>query len=305
MPELIDRENWEADFAKRFGKVARRHMREFRRLLGEPADIANVPQEFYDRMQRESDDALWPILLLLFGTSAEQHGWIGDLMGLAAYGWAIERADRLSQQWTESTRNRLEKGWEKITKPVERTNPEETVEQAREFNRMSPANRIGGIGVAEAETAEPTKDEIDELIDSAFGPSRVATTAVTETTGARHAGGEAAIEETVGISQDDEWRVQEISEGVPDEKVCPICRSVNRVKRKDWPYRLNAGPPCHPNDRCWVWYANVPLSDAIGRMLDDPDYKSLNSVSRHSFILLWCQENGIELGSSRFKSAIA
>src|SRR6185437_2812927 len=125
-----------------------------------------------------------------------------------------------------------------------------------------------------------------------------------------------AVDATVGLSTDDLWRVQESSPGVPDEKVCPLCRSVNRVKRKDWPWRLSDGPPCHPNDRCYVEYVNVPVKEAVGRMLEDSDYKSL-SLHRESFDLnAWyrtaanapewrahCRKNEIEIDDlTAFKS---
>lgn len=281
MAELPNRERLESDFAKRFGKAARRHEREFRKLLGDPPRLENVPQEFWDKMEHETEHSLYPILLLIFDESSLFHGWDDIASGLAAFGWAKQRAENLSTQWVESTRNRLQKGFDKITTPE---SPElETVATARQnsgsvadqYREQAPFNRI-----SEYFEQEPTKEEVDEIIDSAFGPSRIAQNAVDETTRARHAGGEAAIVATVGISELDEWRCQEKAEGVPDDKVCPICRPMNRKRRKNWPWRRDAGPPCHPNDRCWVWYAEQPVSEAIGRMLDDPDYKSLNAIPK-------------------------
>lgn len=264
--ELPNRDDLEADFAKRFGKIARRHMLEFRELLGNPPDINNVPPEFWEKMEHEVAAETYAILLLIFDESAMLHGW--ESPGMASYGWAKQRASDLANYWTDSSRTRLIDGFDELTNG-EPPN-ESTVEAARETNRFVPTNRITPYM-----PRTPEASEIDDLVDSVFGPQRVTGIAVDETTRARHAGGESGVEETVGLSQDDEWRVQESSEGVPDGKVCKLCRSVNRVKRKDWPWRLKDGPPCHPNDRCWIWYARVPVSEAIGAMLDDPDYKSM------------------------------
>lgn len=285
MAELHNRDELEADFAKRFGKVARRHMREFRNLLGDPPDLDSIPQSFWDKMERESDDVLWPILLLLFGESAEQHGWIGDSMGTSALGWATERAGRLAESWVGATRARLEKGWDRLTNPLrsKESNHEETVEQAREFNRTNrhitprpsendeEPEEESGIATIE----RPTAEKVDELIDSAFGPERVTGTVIDETTRARHAGGESAIEETVGCSQDDEWQNNPHASATGP---CKICESLNNLKRRDWPWRYQDGPPSpHFRCCCTVRYARKPLSDAIGDMLDDPDYKSLKA----------------------------
>ena len=296
MAEIPNRDELEANFARNFGKLARRHMHEYRELLGDPADPDNVPQKFWDKMQREVDNETYAILLLMFLESSEYHGWGGYDAKLAGYGWATQRAENLSKYWVDSTRARLADGFEKLTRPE--PIKETTVDEARAANRFagvvaggdtnhgqngqsSDESELGESGwLNPYEPREPTKKEIRELLDHTFGPKRVEGVAITETTRAQYEGGEAAIEATVGISSEDEWRVQESSPGVPDEKVCPLCRSVNRVKRKDWPWRLNEGPPCHPNDRCFIEYALFTPMEAVGRMLDDPDYKSMIAVRK-------------------------
>jgi len=271
MAELPNRDDLEARFARKFGAVARRHMREFEELLGDPPDMDNVPQSFWDKVQREVDSTMYVLLLLIFDDSAEYHGWSGPQANLAAFGWAHKRSAEFSKYWATSTKERLEKAFAKLDQE-KRDAEEETIEAARESNRMIPANRTID------RYYEPTKEELKDILFDAFGPKRIEVNAVDETTRARHAGGESAVEETVGISEDDLWRVTEISPGVPDGKVCPLCRSVNRVKRKDWPWRLSEGPPCHPHDRCWVDYALVPVFEAIGRIIDS-DSKSLKAFN--------------------------
>lgn len=259
--ELPNRDELEADFAKRFGKLARRHMLEFRELLGNPPDINNIPPEFWEKMEHEVAAETYAILLLIFDESAMLHGW--ENPGMAAYGWAKQRASDLANYWTDSSRVRLSNGLEELTNG-EPPN-ESTVESARESNRFVPTNRITPYL-----PRTPESSEIDDLVDSVFGPQRVTGIAVDETTRARHAGGEAGIEETIGLSQDDVWRVN-------PPRVCKTCMELDGRRRADWPWRYREGPPIHPRCKCDVIYASVTLSDAIGRMLDDPDYKSLKS----------------------------
>lgn len=291
MAELPNREQLESNFAKRFGKLARRQQREIKRLFGDPPDFQNIPEQFWLKMQRETDAELYAILLLIFDESAIYHGWDTPESGLAAYGWAKQRADEFSKYWVESTQTRIERGLAKLQKPE--PIDESTVEAARAANRLSGGNGTGGGKPSPVASGDepfspanrvfpgqppikvPTKEEIDDLLDDAFGAKRIETNAVDETTRARHAGGESAVEETVGISQDDEWQNN------PEDSVtgpCKICKPLNNLKRSEWPWRYREGPPSpHRRCCCSVRYKFVSLPDAIGRMIDDPDYKSLKA----------------------------
>lgn len=320
MAELPNRPTLEADFARRFGKLARKHLLEFRRLLGDPPSLENIPPEFWLKMQREVDAETYAILLLIFDESALFHGWDSPAMGLVAFGWAKDRADSLSRYWVESVQDRLQKGFDKLEQPE--PVKETTVAEARVANSFGGGgnNRSGSTATDDDDESftpinrvfpgqpavkVPTQDEIDELITDTFGPKRIETIAMDETTRARHAGGESAIEETVGISQDDLWRNN------PQDSVtgpCKICKPLDGLKRSEWPWRYSEGPPSpHPRCVCSIDHANIPLSQAIGRMLDDEDYKSLSA--RKSFnVKAWfrtipdaaewrayCRENEIDI----------
>lgn len=288
---MPNRSQLEENFAKRFGKLARKQQRELKRLFGDPPDFSNIPEAFWDKMQRETDAELYAILLLIFDESAIFHGWDTAASGLAAYGWAKQRAEDFSKYWVESTQTRLANGFDNLTTAEQIR--ETTVAEARAASGMGGIPNRGQAAIADDDepfepvnrilpgqppVKIPTKEEIDDLLNQTFGENRIETNAIDETTRARHAGGEAAIEETVGLSQDDLWR-----NNPRDSKSgpCPICTSLNGLKRSEWPWRYREGPPS-PHFRCVcdVVHANVPLSDAIGRMLDDPDYKSLSAQPR-------------------------
>lgn len=303
-------------------------MVEFRKLLGDPPSLENIPPKFWLKMQREVDAETYAILLLIFDESALFHGWDSPAMGLTAFGWAKDRADAFSRYWVESTQERLQKGFDKLEKPE--PVKETTVDEARAANSFGGNGDDDGESIATGDDDEsftpinrvfpgqpavkiPAQKEIDELLADTFGPKRVASNAIDETTRARHAGGEAAIEETVGISQDDEW------ENNPQDSVsgpCKICKPLDGMKRKDWPWRYQEGPPSpHRGCVCTVRYKQVPLSEAIGRMLDDEDYKSLNAQPKFD-VKAWfrtipnaaewrvyCRENEVAIDDqSAFKS---
>lgn len=290
MSELPNRSDLEAQFARKFGRVARRHLHEFRELLGNPPDIANVPPEFWDKMQKETDREVYPLLLLLFSESAEYHGWAGPDMGLAAFGYAVQQSGTFADQWATSTRTRLDKGFQKLhgnaetrlrnSTIVENLTPigvkpttggdgnsfpngnvsGETIDQHREQNRTIDRTNPGQYD-RKPETID--RDELDDLLEQTFGPHRIETNAIDETTRAQHAGGEAGIEATVGISTDDVWRTER------DERVCPICKPMDGQLRRNWPWRFSDGPPCHPRCRCSIDYALFTPAEAAGRIVND------------------------------------
>ncbi len=251
MPELPNRDDLEADFAKAFGRVARMHMHEFREALGDPPDLENVPEEFWVQMQKETEDDAWLIILLIWTASAEFHGWHGPDMRLTGYGYAVNRGREFSERWVESTRSRMQKEFDKLNKPP----VESTVIDARETNRFLPTK-----------PPAPTREEIDDILDDVFSPKRVVQWVEDETTRARHWGGESAIEETVGLSPEDLWINDEHS------NVCPICKPLNETPRSYWGRFFPDGPPSpHSRCMCWVLYANVEGPALVGAKSYSPN----------------------------------
>lgn len=251
MAELANRDELEENFAKKFGRVARRHMHEYREFLGNPPDESNVPPEFWKKVERETENELVPILLLIFGESAELHGWQGADMGLAAFGFASQRAGEFAKYWVESTQDRLAKGFDKIAQRNRQEPSERTIEDAIESNRHVPVNRINPMRPQQP-TEEIDRDELDELLDHTFGPKRIETVAIDETTTAQHAGGESGVSETVGLSEEDIWKCD-----WRHDNVCEVCSPLDDQPRSVWQEAFPQGPPTpHPRCRCYIQYAH-------------------------------------------------
>ena len=315
MSELPNRDELEARFAKRFGLVARRHMHEFRDLLGDPPDLDSVPESFWKKMQDETERETFAILLLIWSDSAEYHGWTGHDMSIAAMGWAATRAEDLGKYWVDSTKDRLEKGFQKLRNPQGRQTgtDETTVDNARETNSKLPSSlqpsrqRPSGGTTEESGRLNPyepsehpniDRDDLRDLLDKTFGPKRVAKVAVNETTAARGSGGEAAIHANGNESDDDLWINPD------DSRTCEICHPLVFKKRPEWSRVAPDGPPPPESEcwcRCWIKYANAP---------------SVKKSLRDSFSSAWhrtipnaaewrahCFENGLDhTDRSEFKS---
>ena len=102
--------------------------------------------------------------------------------------------------------------------------------------------------------ARITKTELQDQTIAIFGPNKAKQIAVNETTNAAVDGGEAAVRETDGTDEDDTWFT------VEDQRVCPICRPLNRSKRSRWQGLFASGPPAHVGCRCWIQYAREKVA---------------------------------------------
>lgn len=252
MPELPNRDDLEADFARKFGKVARAHMHEFRELLGNPPDLINVPPEFWERMERESEHSVYPFLLLIFGASAVMYQWRGAIADLAAYGFSSERARTFGQQWVESTRRKLESAQEEIRQAIDSGDEsdrfadfaghepasQQTIPPGGRTRRPVPVRPIE----PDEDPVEFAREEWRRILDELFGVNRIQQNVEDLTTEARHTGQESAVEATTGLSPDDLW----INTG---SNICPICVSLNEKPRSFWSRFFPKGPPS-PHSRC-------------------------------------------------------
>lgn len=210
--ELRNRDQIEAKFGRRLGKLSRRHAAELEKLLGNPPDVTRVPSAFWVRVEQEQREELAAILLLIFIAAASQHG-LGNATQ-QGQAWASGRAQQVASGFVSHSRERLEA-------------------HGQEWRQE-----------------EPKTAQVRERIKQLFGPSRIESLVVSETTAAASEGGETAIRDTVGVSEGDTWFT------VRDSKVCPICEPLHRAERSRWSRFFPGGPPAHPNCRCFIEYAN-------------------------------------------------
>lgn len=254
MPELPDREELEAKFARKFGAIGRRHGIEYAKLLGNPPDESNVPNEFWDMIEKEVAAESFALLFLIWSRSAELHGWYGPDMRMAGTGWAHWEASRLGRYWSESTRTMIDNTIELMDRRRLRERRRRRQETLREH---LDRHRPGQGGQSDHERPRTPQDEFDTILRRVFGPERVTRVVMDETTIARHRGGESAIEATVGISQNDIWKCAEYENGVLFDNVCEKCSPNHDQPRWNWDEEFQEGPPVHPSCQCWVQYENL------------------------------------------------
>ena len=218
MAELAGRDKIESDFARKLSYVQAKHRHELEELMGSPPDIAKVPESFWAKVQKETEEQILAILLLIFLGSYVQHsGEESEDSRFLAVAFAGNRAATVAKEYTVNSVQWLvgeNQRWQ--------------TEFLKTGERPNVAERLLQI----------------------FGPNRAQRIAVTETTAAATAGGEAAVSQGPGLSLDDIWITER------DEHVCPICKPLDRQPRSVWSLKFPLGSPAHPVCRCYIQYAH-------------------------------------------------
>lgn len=221
--ELANRSQVEQDFARKFAALSARHRRELVRFLGNPPDPGRVLPEFWARVKRETEEEAAALMLLVILKGSEQ------------YTRRLEPAIAESGRDVEQVRQQIEDGSRRWAADRARDFAQDYVDHGIQI--------VGKIG------SDPLALVPDDYIEQTFGPARVDSIAVTETTLAASAAGEVAVDATVGRSDGDTWYT------VEDQRVCPICSPLHQQPRSKWSRFFPVGPPAHPRCRCWIEYA--------------------------------------------------
>jgi hypothetical protein len=96
------------------------------------------------------------------------------------------------------------------------------------------------------ETPGMTQGDLEQLLESAFGPVRAEMIATTEVTRAYSE----ATNETKELVNQTGLQMHRVWLTSNDEKVCDICGPLNDTPESEWANRFPSGPPAHVNCRC-------------------------------------------------------
>lgn len=215
MSDVPNREQLEAELAKKLGKLFKSQMARLLELMGDPPNMSNVPQSFWDESGGEFNSVVIPFLEKQFADQAAE-AMNGVNIGVD---WTLinERAATWARQYT----------YDLVTGINQTT-------QAMLNNAISDYYTNG-----------MTIGDLENMIAPSFGPVRAEMIAVTEVTRSS-VQGELALSEELragGIQMREVWNTNN------DELVCPICGPHNQQAMGDgW----EEPPPAHPRCRCWV-----------------------------------------------------
>lgn len=218
MPDIQDRSEKEKAYANLVAKLLRTYGGNILEVLGDPPDLANIPDDFWDTEAARWMEALVPFGSKVYLDSARQ------LLETIPIGidWALinERAVTWASSYTF-----------------------ELVGGINDTTRTALQSAISSF------FEEPiTRGDLEERISPLFGPERAEMIAVTEVTRAASEGEQAVAKELAkeGIEMIAVWQTDN------DELVCPLCEPRNEQPQEKWD--TDEFPPLHPRCRCWVNY---------------------------------------------------
>lgn len=256
MATITDRDSITEDERKKIEALNKKQAAEFRRLLGDPPDPGNVPQSFWDDVQRQTEQELAGLLLLLFLTSFNGHSAWPDYAPPDAedrenppgeYEKKLESTrDKISKQWTSARAKEVSKGIVQRSKDMT-----DTVKD--DWRKRIKAGK------------EIPEEEVDALTDRIFGPNRIDAIVQTEGNTAVVEGGQAgtaAASKQVGYKLEAYWAHSGRRPRVHCNAAinpCPICSPMEGLPESQWG---NKRPGyCHPNCDCYIVYRT--LSGAV------------------------------------------
>lgn len=241
MSELIDRDEREARVARALKRLHGKHLRELKKLLGDPPNAENVPDSFWKKVEEDNSELLLLLLMDVYYDAAEQE-FPDRVTPDDAEKWATKHARRTARDITRHSVERVRDAWRNF-------DPEDT-ESRREFR---------------------------DNVNATFGQDRADNIAATEVTRAQTDGQqqgvgeenkarEKAADDAAKDAEDEAEDGEQPKETEPakilvafwnsmrDAKVCPICRPLHGQPERVWGQVAPDGPPAHVNCRCWLDY---------------------------------------------------
>jgi len=228
--ELRNRTELESRFAARFARSTSQFRHELIDLLGDPPDIARVPEEFWQRVEQEANAQLAVVLLLLWSESADLHG--------------LETVDPRGQQFATTRGGEAASSFAGTSRDMLRTAGTDWAQRASAGERIA-------------------KGEVTERATSIFGPARSEKVATFETGRAQTDAGEVwrRDQQAVGVRIKAIWRHSRYrpkGHAGAEVKPCPICTPLLDQDESVWGLQAPSGPPLHPNCDCFLEYQPIP-----------------------------------------------
>jgi hypothetical protein len=213
LSDVPNRDEVEAELARKLGRLFKAELNDLMDLLGNPPNLANVPDSFWEGQAKEFADAVYPTLEK---QAIEQAG--NALAALpAAVSWDLvnERAVAWARNYTFD----LVRGITETSRDVLR------------------------VGVSDYFNDGLTIGELEDKLSSTFGAVRASLISVTEITRAAAAGERALADELAKFG----IKMRPIFETNQDELVCARCGPMQGKEIK----REEDYPPLHPGCRCF------------------------------------------------------
>ena len=232
MARLKNKDKANADFAKVYERAFKKHRRELERLLGTPPNLANVPEDFWQRIRQEIEEESAVMIYLLFLASATQDhdriapGLTVEVAEPLATDFARQRAQTLAGQFIDASRKKL--------------------------------GKFDGSGIVDGQ--EVTREAVKDATETVFGESRAERMGVTEATEAATKGGDTWKRETeqregrriIAYWAHSGYRPRGHANATVDP--CTICSPLEGRKLDDLPPQFQTGPPGHPICDCFIKY---------------------------------------------------
>jgi hypothetical protein len=229
MPDVRNRSDREAKLATLLRRAIGRNRVALLEALGDPPDVRNIPDHLWEQLEADIEDDCRRALVVLYLLGMEGMDFEdpdtgkrfrpdSQTAGELAGSYASSRAAELARGMADTVRSQI----------------------------TTAVNNAANAGMTPTQTVAAARARVREIAEV---QSEAAAT--TETTAANSAGEfeyKQHYEAKTGIALLTTWE----SEG--DDRVCKICRPLNRTPESVWSRQFPSGPPAHPRCRCYLTF---------------------------------------------------
>ena len=233
----------EAKLASKMRGLSRKHRTAIRNAIKQYGGLANIPNTFWQDLEKQIQDETAALLALLYiaahETTANKLRFQSDEQETRrkAQEYAVMRSKALALSHIENTQKRLSGRLEALRGKIQ--------------------------------TVADEQREAEKQLATILSDDRADVAAVTETTTGISTGQIGGAEDYEQENPQDlvqyKWRTER------DERVCPICNPLDGKLSETWTRYFPGGPPAHPRCRCQLilYVKRGAVSTKQGRRLSD------------------------------------
>ena len=218
-----ERAQAETQAARALGRVTGKHRAELRRLLGDPPDVSQVPESFWAKVEKDTEEQVLALLLLMYIASASHHGGNREQAQPAALAFATGRARETARGFVATSKRLAGNATSPADAAVKVFGPDRIAKMVEhESSRAVTEGAEVGIRAVEDEIKRDKGTSVEVVVRRYWS----------------HSGRRPPRHSLAPI------------------KPCPICSPLERagnrgVEIKDLPAPFRNGPPAHPRCDCF------------------------------------------------------
>lgn len=245
-----------------------------RRAIADAGSVRDIPRSFWLGLSDTADVALAKEVAAYMAVvyedavesvesqKAESKGWLWKALGIgaavaaaAAYLFGRARPAEPTPEDADPIADRRRRIEEAAADAAAARGRQIAIDYADGTRKRLEDSIDGDVETLNGMTDAEAAAEIEQRIDDATSDKSIENVVVFNTTEVTSEAQRQAARDIMRAAEQEVselWRVEKDEQGLPDDKVCPICKPLEGTGPETWEKDFPLGPPCHLHCRCDV-----------------------------------------------------